>query len=247
MLRLLTAGESHGKGLVGILEGLPAGVPVSPKEVARRARAAPDGPRAERPAEARGRPRRDPLGRAPRPDARRPDRGHDRERRVGVQVPRAHGRRGRDRSRGQAHAAAARPRRSRRSAEVRVRRRAQRARARERARDRGARGARRRRKAFLAELGIQVLSHVVRIGSVAARAPSGARARRTSTPSTRRPCAASTTPRPARMVAEIDADPQGRATRSAACSRCSRTGARRGSARTCSTTASSTRGSRSRS
>jgi chorismate synthase len=34
MLRLLTAGESHGKGLVGILEGLPAGVPVSPKEIA---------------------------------------------------------------------------------------------------------------------------------------------------------------------------------------------------------------------
>jgi chorismate synthase len=34
MLRMLTAGESHGKGLVGVLEGLPAGVPVSPKDVA---------------------------------------------------------------------------------------------------------------------------------------------------------------------------------------------------------------------
>ncbi|HYG70761.1 MAG TPA: chorismate synthase [Actinomycetota bacterium] len=34
MVRVLTAGESHGKGLVGVLEGLPAGVPVSPKEVA---------------------------------------------------------------------------------------------------------------------------------------------------------------------------------------------------------------------
>jgi chorismate synthase len=34
MLRLLTAGESHGKGLAGVLEGLPAGVPISPKEVA---------------------------------------------------------------------------------------------------------------------------------------------------------------------------------------------------------------------
>jgi chorismate synthase len=34
MLRLLTAGESHGKGLVAVLEGLPAGVPVTPKEVA---------------------------------------------------------------------------------------------------------------------------------------------------------------------------------------------------------------------
>ena len=34
MLRMLTAGESHGKGLVAILEGLPAGVPVSQKELA---------------------------------------------------------------------------------------------------------------------------------------------------------------------------------------------------------------------
>jgi chorismate synthase len=34
MLRLLTAGESHGRGLVGVLEGLPAGVPVAPKEIA---------------------------------------------------------------------------------------------------------------------------------------------------------------------------------------------------------------------
>ena len=34
MLRLLTAGESHGKALVAILEGLPAGVPVAPKEMA---------------------------------------------------------------------------------------------------------------------------------------------------------------------------------------------------------------------
>ena len=34
MLRLLTAGESHGMALVGLLEGLPSGVPVSPKEIA---------------------------------------------------------------------------------------------------------------------------------------------------------------------------------------------------------------------
>lgn len=34
MLRQLTAGESHGKALVAILEGLPAGVPISRKEVA---------------------------------------------------------------------------------------------------------------------------------------------------------------------------------------------------------------------
>jgi chorismate synthase len=34
MLRMLTAGESHGKALVAIVEGLPAGVPIVPKEVA---------------------------------------------------------------------------------------------------------------------------------------------------------------------------------------------------------------------
>ncbi|HEX9122471.1 MAG TPA: chorismate synthase [Actinomycetota bacterium] len=34
MLRLLTAGESHGQALTGVLEGLPAGVPIAPKEIA---------------------------------------------------------------------------------------------------------------------------------------------------------------------------------------------------------------------
>lgn len=33
MLRLLTAGESHGKALVAVLEGLPAGVPIGEKEI----------------------------------------------------------------------------------------------------------------------------------------------------------------------------------------------------------------------
>lgn len=33
MLRLTTAGESHGRALVGVLEGLPAGVPITPKEI----------------------------------------------------------------------------------------------------------------------------------------------------------------------------------------------------------------------
>ena len=32
-LRYLTAGESHGPGLVAILEGLPAGLPASPKQI----------------------------------------------------------------------------------------------------------------------------------------------------------------------------------------------------------------------
>jgi chorismate synthase len=34
MLRVLTAGESHGRGLVALIEGMPAGVPVSAKEIA---------------------------------------------------------------------------------------------------------------------------------------------------------------------------------------------------------------------
>ena len=32
-LRFLTAGESHGPGLVGIVEGLPAGVPILEDEI----------------------------------------------------------------------------------------------------------------------------------------------------------------------------------------------------------------------
>ncbi len=32
-LRLLTAGESHGPGLISILDGLPAGLPISPEDI----------------------------------------------------------------------------------------------------------------------------------------------------------------------------------------------------------------------
>jgi chorismate synthase len=35
MLRMLTAGESHGQALVAVLEGLPADVPIAPKEIER--------------------------------------------------------------------------------------------------------------------------------------------------------------------------------------------------------------------
>ncbi len=35
MLRFLTAGESHGKGLTGIIEGMPAGIPISKEEINR--------------------------------------------------------------------------------------------------------------------------------------------------------------------------------------------------------------------
>jgi chorismate synthase len=34
MLRYLTAGESHGPALVAVLEGLPAGVPLTSAEIA---------------------------------------------------------------------------------------------------------------------------------------------------------------------------------------------------------------------
>ena len=110
MLRLLTAGESHGKALVGVLEGLPAGVPVSPEGDRGRARQAAARPRAERSAEARGRPVRDRLRRPSRPHAGQPDRGHDRERGMGTEVPGPDGGRGRRGPDGAPHASAARPR-----------------------------------------------------------------------------------------------------------------------------------------
>jgi chorismate synthase len=34
-LHFLTAGESHGPGLVGIIEGLPAGIPIEPSDIDR--------------------------------------------------------------------------------------------------------------------------------------------------------------------------------------------------------------------
>ena len=34
-IRFVTAGESHGKGTLVIIEGVPAGVPISPADVAR--------------------------------------------------------------------------------------------------------------------------------------------------------------------------------------------------------------------
>lgn len=33
VLRLLTAGESHGQGLVGVIEGVPAGLPITPEDI----------------------------------------------------------------------------------------------------------------------------------------------------------------------------------------------------------------------
>ena len=82
VLRWLTAGESHGPALVGVLEGLPAGVEVTSDDVGRRAGAPParrgsrgaDGLRAGR--------GRVPRRRTPRPDAGRAGRDPHRQHRV---------------------------------------------------------------------------------------------------------------------------------------------------------------------
>ena len=147
MLRFLTAGESHGQGLVAVLEGMPAGLPLDLDAITnqlrrrqggygRGRRMAIESDRAEiLSGVRRGRTTGAPiallipqqgLGELAEDDARR---GRDA--------------RGRDRRQSRAgHAAAARPRRSRRRAQVRPRRHSRRARARQRARDRRARRAR---------------------------------------------------------------------------------------------------------
>jgi len=42
-LRYLTAGESHGKALIGILEGIPSGLSLSAEDINRRSRKKADG------------------------------------------------------------------------------------------------------------------------------------------------------------------------------------------------------------
>ena len=137
MLRFLTAGESHGPALVVVVEGLPAGLPITIDEVASEL--------------AR---RRLGFGRGPA-DALRAGRGRVRSaasataarsaRRSRSSSTTPSGRSGRRRCRPAPGvtekpltAAPARPRRPRRHAEVRLRRRPRRARAGQRARDRGA-------------------------------------------------------------------------------------------------------------
>ena len=195
MLRYLTAGESHGPALAVVVEGLPAGLPITIDEIgAELAR------------------RRLGFGRGPRMRFERDDVEflggvrHGRHARVagldrdpqhrvaevaGGDVARAR------RHREAAAPAPARPRRPRRHAEVRLRRRPQRARAGERPRDRGA-GRRRHRwpRRCSPQLGTAVISHVVQMGPVRAGGGPAARPRRTSPRSTSRRCAASTpTPR----------------------------------------------------
>ena len=150
MLRWLTAGESHGPRLIAVLEGLPAGVPVTRD----------DDPARPRPAPARLRPRVAAEVRAGR--ARRLG-GVVHGRSIGSPIALAIGNtewpkweevmnaeavaadRRLARPRCAAHPAPARPRRPDRHAEVRLRRGAARARARERPRDRGPGRPRRRR------------------------------------------------------------------------------------------------------
>ena len=133
--RFTTAGESHGPGLVAIVEGMPAGLELDREALDARHGAAPARPRPRRPDEDRDRHGRDPLGRAPRPHARQPDRRPRRQPRLrqlgGADEPVAGRRRGR-----RGPPAAPRPRRPGRRPEVRPQRHSQRARAGQRPRDR---------------------------------------------------------------------------------------------------------------
>ena len=144
VLRWTTAGESHGRALVSMLEGMVAGVDDHVRRHRRPTGAPPARLRPRRPDEVRGR-RGHRAGRgAPRRHARRPDRRRDRQHRV-AQVgdrdghrPGRPGRTGRRRPQRAADPAAARSRRLRGHAQVRLRRRPARAGARQRPRDRGA-------------------------------------------------------------------------------------------------------------
>ena len=194
MLRMLTAGESHGKALVAVLEGLPAGVPVDPDAAGAPARPPTTRSRPRRAPALRVRPLRDPGRRPARSHAGLADRRDDPEPRVRREVRGAHGGHRRGRARQEAHAAPAGPRRP--------------------GRDRrstgsttfatcwSARAPARRppawRRARSADgsspsSGVELVSHVVRIGSVKvpARAPAPA-SRRRRRRSTARRCAAST-------------------------------------------------------
>ena len=166
---MLTAGESHGKALVAVLEGLPAAVPIAPKEVAaelaRRRHGHGRGGRQKLETDAldilSGIRHGGPSGRRS-PSRSRTTNGTGSTATSWVSKERESGR--------PTDAAATGACGPRRRHEVRVRRRPQRPGACEREGDRGPRGGRRLCKAFLAELGIRIVSHVVRIGKVTARA-----------------------------------------------------------------------------
>ena len=79
MFRFTTAGESHGRALVAIVEGLPAGLPVDVEAINRELEQAAVGLWPRRAHEDRARPRGDSERRAPRPDARLAGRIADRK------------------------------------------------------------------------------------------------------------------------------------------------------------------------
>ena len=74
MLRYYTAGESHGKALVALVDGFPAGVELSAELIDAELRSPPGGIRPRRPAAARIRPRRNSQRHLARPVDRQPHR-----------------------------------------------------------------------------------------------------------------------------------------------------------------------------
>ena len=246
MLRWLTAGESHGPALVGIIEGVPAGVELTSAQIAdalarrrlgygRGARMkfeqdVVDDPRRRPPRPHPGRPRRHPgrqhrMAQVGADHVRRPRRPGD-PRRAGPQRP--------------ADPPPARPRRLHRHAEVRLRRGASRARTRQRPRDCDPRGPRHRR--------LRVPRSSSASSSCPTQCPSPAppsrkagrcRSRTTSWPSTPTRCAASTAKPPTPWSPRSTSHTR-RATPSAASSRSSPTASRRDWAATSTGTAAST-------
>ena len=199
MLRFLTAGESHGRALVVIVEGLPAGLPVTVEDDRGRAGPPPARLRPRAPHAVRsGRARRCSAASATaaRSARRSPSRSATASGPKIRQVAEGDvaARRGRS-DQGAADPAPARPRRPRRHAEVRLRRRPRRARAGLRPRD-GGPGRRRRagQGAAAPSSASRSSRHVIQIGAVRAEGRRSPDARPTSRPSTSRRCAASTPP-----------------------------------------------------
>ena len=212
MLRWLTAGESHGPALVGIIEGVPAGVELTSAAHQRGAGPPAARLRPRRPDEVRAGRGHDPRRRPPRPDPGRPGRHPGRQHRM-AQVGNSHvlrsrrpGRPGRPGPQRPADPAAARPRRPHRHAEVRLRRRPPGPRAGQRPRDGHPGGAGRGRRGVpQAARDRARLAHRVHRPASPCRKAGRCRSRATCWPSTPIRCAASTAkPRDA-MVAEVDA------------------------------------------
>ena len=83
MVRFLTAGESHGRALIVILEGIPAGLPLDLDAITVDLRRRQGGYGRGRRMAIESDTAADPLGRPRRADDRQPDRDDDREPRLG--------------------------------------------------------------------------------------------------------------------------------------------------------------------